>query len=359
MKMLSKSLLAAALIALACASLISPALASGYYRDNLVSDVPGFADLTDPNLVNPWGLAVAPNGNFWVADNGTGVATVYTPKGQKVALTVTIPPPMGGMPPSAPTGEVFDTNCDFILTDGLLTAPAIFIWDTEDGTISGWNPFLDPTNAILMVDNSLSGAVYKGLALCPLPKGKSLLFAANFTGSVVEAYDTHFNFLFSFTDSQCTSAGFSPFGIRCINGLVYVTYAKHKFPGSKDDQAGPGNGFVVVFNTKGKVVQRLIAHGVLNSPWGLVLSPGKFGDFSNMLLVGNFGDGLVNAFDIRTGAFIGTVKDPLGRKIITPGIWGLEFKLNNGTALDRLYFNAGINDEADGLFGFFFPSPSF
>lgn len=358
MKMLWKSLIAAALIALACTALLSPAIAHGYYRDDLVSDVPGLADLTDPDLVNPWGLAVAPNGNFWVADNGTGLATVYTPKGKKVATTITIPGP-GGVGPSAPTGEVYDASCDFIMRNGGLTATALFIWDTEDGTIAAWNPVLDPTDAIIQVDNSMLGTVYKGLALCPQPKGKSMLFATNFTGGVVEAYDTHFNFLFSFTDVECTSAGFSPFGIRCINNLVYVTYALPKFPGSKDDQAGPGNGFVVVFNTKGKVVQRLIAHGPLNSPWGLALSPGKFGDFSNMLLVGNFGDGLINAFDIKTGAFIGRVKDPLGRTIVTPGLWGIEFRLNDGTAFDRLYFNAGINDESDGLFGFFFPSPSF
>lgn len=360
MKVLWRFLIAAALLALVCTSLISPALAHGYFQVNNVSDIPGLAKFTDPDLVNPWGLVAAPNGQLWVANNGTGVATVYNPDGTKVPRTITIPGP-GGFGPSAPTGEVYDVGCDFIMknANGTATATALFIWDTEDGTIAAWNPALDPTNAFLQVDNSAMGTVYKGLALCPQPKGKSLLFATNFTGGVVEAYDTHFNFLFSFTDVQCTSAGFSPFGIRCINNLVYVTYALPKFPGSKDDQAGPGNGFVVVFNMKGKVVQRLIAHGPLNSPWGLALSPGKFGIFSNMLLVGNFGDGRINAFDIRTGFFVGTVTLPDGRPIVNSGLWGIDFLPNNGLFTDKMYFNAGLNDEADGLHGFLFPSPSF
>jgi uncharacterized protein (TIGR03118 family) len=139
MKMLSRFLFAAVLVALACSIFAGPAGAVGYYRLDLVSDIPGLAKFTDPDLVNPWGLAVAPNGNFWVADNGTGVATVYKPSGEKVPLTVTIPPPMGAIGPSTPTGEVFDPCNDFILNNGVASAPAIFIWDTEDGTISGWS----------------------------------------------------------------------------------------------------------------------------------------------------------------------------------------------------------------------------
>lgn len=357
MKLVSKPFIAAVLIALACAAMFtSPAAARGFYQLNLVSDIPGLADLTDPDLVNPWGLAVAPNGNFWVADNGTGVATIYEPDGDKVPLTVTIPPPFLGSPPSAPTGEVFNPSFDFVVSEGPNSAPAKFLWATEDGTISGWAPSVDLTNAILEVDNSLSGAVYKGLAILPLPYGKSLLFAANFTGGVVEVYDADFNFVTSFDDPKIP-VEFSPFGIRVINGLVYVTYALHKFPGSKDDQAGPGNGFVVVFSPKGKVVQRLISHGALNSPWGLVVSGPKFGDLGGNLLVGNFGDGRINVYQLSTGKFLGVVKNAQGGPLVIDGLWGIEFKLNPfGFATDQLFFNAGINGEADGLFGLLFPS---
>lgn len=362
MKAFSKSLFAAMLIALVCTVILcsASAAAKGFYQVNLVSDIPGLANLTDPDLVNPWGLAVAPNGNFWAADNGTGVATVYTPNGKKVPLTVTIPPPMGGLPPSAPTGEVFNPTFDFVVSSGMLSAPAIFLWATEDGTISGWNPKVDPTNAILMVDNNLSGAVYKGLALLPKPNGKSLLFATNFTGHVVEVYDTNFTFVRSFTDPKIPD-GFTPFGIRVINCLVYVTYAKQLPPPNEDDdEAGPGNGFVVVFDQNGKVVKRLIAHGLLNSPWGLVVGAPKFGAFGGTLLVGNFGDGRINAYQLPTGLFVGTLKTGLGAPLVIDGLWGLEFKLNPfGCSPDVLYFNAGINDEADGLFGLLFPSGLF
>lgn len=361
MKAVSKSLVAVVLLALACTVILcSASTAKGFFQVNLVSDIPGLGKTTDPDLVNPWGLAVAPNGNFWAADNGTGVATVYTPDGRKVPLTVTIPPPLGGLPPSTPTGEVFNPTFDFVVTNGMESAPALFIWDTEDGTISGWNPHVDPTNAILMVDNSLSGAVYKGLAILPKPYGKSLLFATNFTGGVVEVYDANFGFVTSFTDPLIPT-DFKPFGIRVINGFVYVTYAKQAAPPHEDDdEPGPGNGFVVVFDKNGNVVKRLISHGLLNSPWGLVVAAPRFGDFGGRLLVGNFGDGRINSYQLFTGKALETVKTALGSPLVIPGLWGLEFRLNpTGCAIDLLYFNAGINDENDGLFGYLFQSNLF
>lgn len=359
MKVLVRFVSALALIGLVCGMLASPAAAKGYYKVNLVSDIPGLAEFTDPNLVNPWGLVATAGDRFWVANNGTGLATIYKPNGVKIPLEVTIPPPMGGMPPATPTGEVFNSGSDFAVSNGMQSGPAIFLWDTEDGTISGWNPNVDPTNAILEVDNSLSGAVYKGLAILVQPWGKSLLFAANFTGGVVEEYDADFNLIRTF-DDPVIPEDFSPFGIRVINGQVFVTYAKHLFPGSKDDEAGPGNGFVVVFDTKGRVVKRLISHGALNSPWGLVVAAGNFGEASGNLLVGNFGDGRINVYQLPSGKFLGYLKTVQGSPLVIDGLWGLDFKPNPfNQGVDYLYFNAGINHENDGLFGFLFPSPSY
>lgn len=351
MRLLSKVFLAVALLAL-----VVPATAAGYLEIKLVSDIPGLAKFTDPLLVNPWGMAIASNCNIWISNEGSGVSTIYRPDGTKVPLEVTIPPPPGDPGPSQPTGIVFVPKRDFVMEDAaMMTAPALFIWATKGGTIAAWNPALDPTNAITQVDNSAAGAVYTGLDICKGPAGQNRLYVANFASGFIEVYDREFNFLFQFTDPVCIPPDYAPYNVRCINGRLYVTYAKRE-PGTDEEIPGPGNGFVVVFNTQGQVVRRLISHGVLNAPWGLAIAPGNFGVFGGALLVGNFGDGRINAFDPYTGAFIGTLKLPTGQYLVNEGLRALDVLPSNGTVTTpKLYFTAGINDEQNGLFGYIFP----
>jgi uncharacterized protein (TIGR03118 family) len=342
--------------------LILPVIANAhegsfYRQTNLVSDIPGKAKFTDAHLKNPWGIAFGPKTPFWVADNATGVATTYKGNGRPQSLVVTIPPPKGQTSPAAPTGIVFNSTDDFVVSKNGKSGPAVFIFATEDGTLSGWNPKVDRTNAILEVNNSdtNTGPVYKGLA-SGRDKGNDLLFAANFRFGRVDVFDSKFKRVSRFTDHNVPS-GFAPFGIRNINGLLYVTFAKQD-AAKHDDVAGPGNGFVDVFNTDGHLIKRLISQGALNSPWGLVLAPSDFGRFSNALLVGNFGNSRINAFNPHNGDFLGTLKDKqghaLGGDLTSPGskgLWGLTFG-NGAQAGDRntLFFTSGINDEKDGLF---------
>ncbi len=353
------------LVAMAFVSGPTQAKSGGFYRQtNLVSDIPGKARVTDANLVNPWGLSHGPATPWWVSDNGKGVSTLYkgdgTPFPVGSPLVVTIPPPSGGTS-SAPTGNVFNGTSDFVVTENNVSGPSLFIFATEDGTISGWNRKVDPTNAIRMVDNSPSGAVYKGLALGSTNSG-NFLYATNFHAGTIDVFDAHFapaTLSGTFTDPNLppcsndpTKACFAPFGIQNINGKIYVTYALQKLPDKHDDQAGPGNGFVDVFDTSGNLLQRLVSHGTLNSPWGLALAPEGFGRFGKDLLVGNFGDGHINAYELATGNFRGQLKDQKGNPITINGLWALGF--GNGALAgptDTLFFTAGINDEADGLFG--------
>ena len=331
-----------------------------YTQTNLVSDGAVSAGNIDTKLVNPWGISFSPTGTFWVSDNGTGVTTVYNGAGQlfplapSAPLVVTIPPPAGSPAgtQSKPTGQVFNgSSTNFVISDGVKTGPSLFIFATEDGTISGWNHTVNAANAILVVDNSSSNAVYKGLAIS---SDSSRLYAANFQAGTVDMFDSNFAFMFSFTDSLHSPSidGFAPFNVHDINGKLYVTYAKQK-PGTPDDQSGPGNGFVDVFDENGTLLQRLASKGTLNSPWGLAIAPADFGQFSNALLVGNFGDGKINAFDVTNGSFLGQLsKDAYGNPIKIDGLWALTFG-NGGDAgnTNELFFTAGPNEEANGLFG--------
>ena len=345
-------LLALCLIAAMGLFVVQPAAAQ-YQQHNLVSDIPLLADHLDPNLVNPWGISSSPTSPFWISDNGTGVTTLYNGSGVPQALVVTIPPPAGGTPPSAPTGQVFASGLGFNLVGS--TSPALFIFATEDGTISGWNAAAG-TNAIRKVDNSGAGAIYKGLAIGNNGSA-NFLYAANFHAGTIDVFDTGFapaTLASYFTDPNLPS-GFAPFNIQNINGNLYVTYAKQDALG-QDDVAGAGNGFVDVYDTNGNLVRRLISNGSLNSPWGLALATANFGAFSNNLLVGNFGDGLINAFDPTTGAFLGSLEDSNGDPISIQGLWGLKFG-NGGVGFDpnTLYFTAGIPGDGQvedhGLFG--------
>jgi uncharacterized protein (TIGR03118 family) len=361
---------------LACVVVVAvtlvPALAQaeskGSYREiKLVSDQPGVAMFRDPNLVNAWGLSRSSSSPWWVSDNGKGVSTLYKGDGTAVPLVVTIPTPPGGTPPATPTGTVFNdasaTHPDeFVVSASGKSGPSFFLFATEDGTISGWNRQVDGTHAILAVDRSmakqgtLQGAVYKGLANGQR-HGHDFLYATNFRFGTVEMFDAQFHLVGSFTDRKladdCPMPGqcFAPFGIQNIEGRLYVTYALQDAE-KHDDAAGAGNGFVDVFNTDGTLLRRFAAHGPLNSPWGLALAPKGFGEFSGDLLVGNFGDGRINAFDVHSGRFQGQMKDEKEQPITIAGLWALAF--GNGAqagGLNELFFSSGPDDEQHGLFG--------
>jgi uncharacterized protein (TIGR03118 family) len=340
---------------------------------NLQSDIAGVADRTDPNLVNSWGLATNPVGNnpFWVADNGTGVSTLYLHDGTPVPLVVTIPPTSadtGPNPIASPTGIVFNSDSSaFILSNG---QPAAFIFDAEDGGISAWNPQLNPiTKAVLKVDNSspLPGrsSVYKGLALATRSPGGTTLYATNFHKGRVDVYDATFTKVKTtgnFSDPNpppvpSGAVGWAPFGIVNIDNLLYITFAAQDSK-RHDDVAGLGHGFVDVFDTQGNLQMRLITRGQLNSPWGMAKVPNAFGSLSSdALLVGNFGDGHINAYDVHSGAFLGQLVHRQGQPLQFNGLWALVFadvSISGGT----LFFTAGINDEADGLFGSIVPAPA-
>ncbi|MCX5891142.1 MAG: TIGR03118 family protein [Deltaproteobacteria bacterium] len=289
--------LACLVLFLALSFLAFPALAGGYVQTNLVSD--GFvpAKFTDPNLVNPWGISYAPTGPFWVSNNGTGTSTLYNGAGTPQGLVVIIPPPTGGTGPATPTVQVFNGTSAF---NGYL-----FIFATEDGTISGWK---GGTTATLLVDNSAAGAVYKGLALGNNGAG-NFLYVANFHRGAIDVFNSNFSPVVlpgSFSDPNLPS-GYAPFNVQNLGGSLYVTYALQDAT-KHDDVPGPGNGYVNVFDLNGNLQRRLISQGPLNSPWGLALAPAKFGTFSNALLVANFGDGRINAFAPLTGNLLGTFK---------------------------------------------------
>ncbi len=325
-------------------------------QTNLVSDVAGAAT-TDPNLVNAWGIARGPTSPFWVADNGQGVSTLYDGAGHPFPiaqpLVVTVPPPAGSPPDTtaAPTGVVFNNTSDFVITDGTHTAPSLFIFATEDGTVSGWSQTVNVGAAILAADNSNSGASYKGLALGSNAAG-NFLYATNFHQARVDAFDSVFataTLSGSFADPNLPD-GFAPFGIANIGGNLYVTYAKQD-DDQHDDVKGPGNGFVDVFDTNGMLLRRFASQGSLNSPWGVVSAPAAFGSFGGAILIGNFGDGHINAFDPNSGALLGSLSDG-HNPIAIDGLWGLSFG-NDGNAGDAntLFFTAGPGDEVHGLFG--------
>jgi uncharacterized protein (TIGR03118 family) len=336
-------------------------LAASFLQTNLISDVSGMAAVADPNLVNPWGIAFSPTGPFWINDNGAGLSTVYDGKGQpfpaSTPLVVTVPLPEGSTGTAAPTGIVFNSTSDFVVTANGKMGPALFLFATEDGTISGWNPTVNGTNAILEVDNSTvpsaaSGTVYKGLALGSTSNG-NFLFATNFRAGTVDVFDKNFAKVTlpgGFTDPNIP-AGFAPFGIRNIGGNIFVTYAKQNAQ-KHDDVAGPGNGYVDVFDTSGNLIRRFATQATLNSPWGLTTAPAQFGSFGNAILIGNFGDGHISAFDATSGTLRGQLTDVGNNPLTIEGLWGLEFgNGTNGTDPNTLYFVAGINGEQDGLFG--------
>ncbi len=319
-----------------------------YVRRNLVSDQQGRALKRDPNLVNAWGISFFPGGPFSVSDNGTGLATFYDGDGAKVPLVVTIPPPNGSAPgtKATPTGQVANDTNGFLI--GKPTASAKFIFATEDGTLAAWNR---GAKAVLVVDNSASQAVYKGLAL-GFRREQAFLFATNFHAGKIDVFDKHFHSVtlpsWAFKDTAIPS-GYAPFGIANVRGRLVVTYAQQD-SAKHDDVAGAGHGFVDIFDTQGRLISRFAARGTLNSPWGVALAPLSFGRFGGDLLIGNFGDGRINIFDLRRG-FLGQLGRTAGRPFTIPGLWGLIFGNAAKANPNTLYFTAGPDDEKHGLFG--------
>lgn len=331
-----------------------------FKRVDLVSDGAVPARHTDANLKNPWGLAASPTGPWWVANNATGTATLYDGAG------VAQPP---GMPlvvrvPGAPTGEVFYGGDKFIVSDPWMkhTGPARFIFASEDGTISAWSPAVPPpplsTQAFVMFASS-NGAIYKGLAIATDRHGKTRLYATDFHNAHVDVFDDEFNPIKlpeeRFDDDRLPPH-YAPFGIAAFDDHIFVTYALQDAD-AEDDVPGPGHGFIDEYDLTGRFIRRVASRGVLNSPWGLAKGPESFGRFDDDLLVGNFGDGLIHAFRRewcrRHFVFDGTLRDEHGVPIQIDGLWSI-VPGNGGTAGSRrdLFFTAGINDEADGLFGF-------
>jgi uncharacterized protein (TIGR03118 family) len=338
-----------------------------YVQTNLVSDIPRLAAHTDPNLKNPWGTSVGPGSPIWVSDNHAGAATLYDGAGNPQPRVVAIPAPAsaGAGAVGAPTGQAFNTfdrtSTDFVISKNGVSGPAFFLFATEDGTIAGWNPNVDNANAVIAVDRSTAtdsagdvGANYKGLTLVTTANGK-FIYATSFRFGRVDVFDSHFNLVNSFSDPTIP-AGFAPFGIHNIGGKLYVTFAKQG-PGKSDDDAGPGNGFVDVFAPNGDLLQRLVSRVKLDSPWAVTLAPPTFGAFGGDILVGNFGDGRIHAYDPTTGAFEGELSRPGGGPVVIDGLWGLRFApATPGAGPNTAFFTAGLNHEADGLFGTLVPN---
>lgn len=319
---------------------------NSFSQTNLVSDIPGLAARTDPNLVNPWGLVAGPTTAWWVSDAGTGKATLYNGSGVPQALVVTVPVPGGGQ--SSPTGQVFNGGSAF---NG-----DRFIFSTEDGSIAGWRGALG-TNAETLFDRTGAGAIYKGLAIGSTG-GSTYLYASDFHNGAIDVFGPSglTSLTGNFMDPTLPS-GYAPFNIQAFGSTLYVTYAKQDAD-AEDDVPGLGNGFVDTFDLNGNFIKRLISGGPLDSPWGLAFAPAGFGPFGGDLLVGNFGNGWINVFDPNTGMYIDSLRDNLGNPLVIHGLWGLAF--GNGAAAgptDTLYFTAGIGFEEHGLFGSITPVP--
>jgi uncharacterized protein (TIGR03118 family) len=373
-----------------------PADASAFaIQDIVTDDQPNLAALgfptaltEDTNLVNPWGVSFnSTTSPFWISDNATGLSSLYRPTGLQVSPPSPVPiAPPNLAPPNftaAPTGQVNNGTSGFVISNGTSSGPAAFIFATEDGTISGWSGTVNLSNqSILKVDNSRSspaspigtGAVYKGLAI-GTSGGNTFLYAANFRAGTIDVFNSSFQQQqsgFSFTDPNPppipagtpAGHGWAPFNVQMLNGHLYVTYALQNADpdptkDKHDDVAGAGHGFVDEFDTDGNFIARIATDDVLDSPWGLTIAPAGFGTLAGDLLVGNFGDGTIHAFDPNGGGLLGTLEDSSGQAIDIPGLWALTIG-NTGMGVDpsAIYFTAGLPDanimdslETHGLFG--------
>jgi uncharacterized protein (TIGR03118 family) len=322
--------------------LVSTAAQAQYQLKNLVSNQVGAARYIDPLQVNGWGLVYGPGGPFWVSDQGSGWSTLYTGRGVKKSLEVLIPSATGAGP-GQPTGIVFNGSKDFQVQGW----PSVFLFATLDGTISGWAPQSNPNDAIIAVNNSAVGSMFTALAVTNRPSG-NLLYATDLANNVVDVYDTNFNLVNSFTDPTLPP-GNAPFGIQDINGLVYVAFALVS--------EAPG-GYIDIFQEDGTFVRQLAQGAPLNQPWGFAVAPNNFGKLSNTLLVSNnTNNGTINAFNLASGDFVGTIRDANGKDIIINQLWGIEFgggTANNGRT-NQLFFTAGPANNLAGTFGVIVP----
>ena len=341
-----------AVLSLVVLALSSLALAQKVNINYLTSDLPNVASFNDANLVNPWGLSIGPTGPWWVSDNGTGLSTLYIASGAPQSLVVTIPSATG-QGTGTPSGTVYNpSTSDFKIHN--FTTP--FLFCTEDGTISGW---YTGTVAFIAVNNN-NGAVYKGMALAQA-SGANYIYVANFHAGTVEVYDGHYaahsfgpN---AFVDSSIPS-GYAPFNVQAISGnKLVVTYAKQD-AAKHDDVPGPGNGYVDVYDTQGNLQFRLAHVLYLNSPWGVALAPSNFSGFANNLLIGNFGSGLITAFNASTGAWVGNMFNVANLPVQIDGLWAIAFgNGDQGGPTNTLYFTAGAFGEKHGIFGSITPHP--
>ncbi len=322
------------------------------YREvNLVSTSSRTTPHNDANLVNGWGVAFFPGSPFWISDNVTGKSTLYDQFGNIIPLVVTIPPapsqPFG--PVGTPTGIIANPTQGFVVTENGVSGPSAFVFATLDGTISGWAPNVDLTNAIVAVDNSASFALYTGLAYAQTGP-QVLIYAADAVNNKVDMYNTNFKWIKSFSDPN-PPAGLSVYGVQNINNQIYVTYASPvPFSG----------GAIDVFSVTGVFMKRLSTNGPagpLQGAWGMAMSPGNFGPFSNALLVGNVDNGHINAFDPNTGNFLGSLKNTMGEDFHIGGLWALAFGDGDPVtgSKNNLFFAAGPAGYTQGLFGKILP----
>lgn len=337
--------------ALGAADVSAVAPPNCFVQTNLVASPDGPpAPVRDPNLINPWGITTTGNGLFWTANNGTSTATLYRANGspfpsEENPLVVSVP--------GAPTGIVQNSTPGFAIQSDGRVAPSDLIFVTESGTILGYNPLVEPTRAVVAVDFSEFGSVFKGTALFPSPFG-SRLYVADFTNGLVEMFDDNFELVDIFDNDPIPHDDFAPFNVATLGNSVFVAYAKQQ-AGSTDEQAGPGLGFIDQYTTEGTFIRRVTTDGVLNAPWAMVRAPVGFGPFSGALLVGNFGDGTINAFDFVTGQLLGTLRKCDGTPVVIDGVWGLDFG-KSPAQRQSLFFASGPDDEAQGLAGVLRPS---
>jgi len=311
-----------------------------YQQVNLVASTNAYGAVRiDTNLVNAWGLAIGPTGAFWISATDKDLTTVYDRSGTTLILPIAVD--------GEPTGVVYNSTLDFVIpsTGGLVSK---FIYVGEEGTVQSWNSGIA---SIKVVDNSADHAVYKGVAM-GVDGGANFLYIANFSENEIEVLDKNFIYVSTkpFID-PLLPIGFAPFNIKNIGGKLYVTYAKQS-EDKYDDVPGAGNGYVSIFNTDGTFVKRFASGGTLNSPWGIAQAPGDFGQGSNAILVGNFGDGRINVFT-KDGDYVGQLKDG-DLPITIEGLWSLTFPANGVPAGDQnqLFFTAGPDNEDHGLFGY-------
>jgi uncharacterized protein (TIGR03118 family) len=321
-------------------------ITGNYQQTNLVSDTGAYPGARiDPALIDAWGIAINPTGVIWIAANGTGSTTVYDSTGKTLLGPVAIP--FGGVHfGGAPSGVLFNTTTDFVIPANQQVAK--FIFSTENGTIAAWS---GGDSTLTVVDNSAKSTVYKGIALANDGTG-NFIYATDFRGGKIDVYDKSFTAVSRPFSDPGIPAGFGPFNIQNIGGQLYVTYAKLQAPENMDDQAGPGNGYVDVFNPNGSLIKRFASQGSLNSPWGIAQAPAGFGLPLHSILVGNFGDGWINVYD-STGIYLGPLLSN-GNPLVIDGLWALAFPVNTLPAADpnKLYFTAGPGDENHGLFGY-------